>query len=157
MAGFAIVRPDTAFANAAPKGKKRPREHDRDHLAWLATLPCIITGKRPVHVAHIRYADPVYGKGLTGTAEKPSDKWSVPLLASLHLDGPDAQHGQNERLFWAKHGLDPLRIALALHTNTGDDQQAEVILREAWRTASAFETALDRPSFNPEIQDGDHE
>jgi len=137
----AVFRPDTAFSNAPAKGKKRPREHNRDHLGWLATLPCCITGQRPVHVAHVRYADPVYGKGATGIGEKPSDKWCVPLLASLHLDGPEAQHGQSERLFWAKHGLDPLRIALALYGATGDDEQGYVILQEAWRTAEAFRRA----------------
>ena len=153
-----VKRLPTAFSNAPASGKKRPREKDKDHLAWLSTLPCVITGKRPVHVAHVRYADPVYAKPQTGIAEKPSDKWCVPLLATLHNEGPEAQHGMNERLFWARHGLDPLRIALALYSVTGDDEQGALIISEANRIASASRPSiLDRPTNNPEIQDGDYE
>ena len=45
--GYRFVRPDTAFANA-PVGrqKKRQRDHDKGHLEWLRTLPCVITGGR---------------------------------------------------------------------------------------------------------------
>lgn len=155
MAGFAIRRPATAFANAPAAGKKRPREKDKGHLAWLSSLPCVITGKRPVHVAHVRYADPVYGKPQTGMAEKPSDKWCVPLLATLHMGTPDSQHSQAERLFWARHGIDPLRIAASLYMATGDDEQGALIIAEANRAASAFKSILDRPSANPEIGDAE--
>lgn len=150
-----VKRLPTAFANAPAAGKKRPREKDKGHLAWLSSLPCVITGKRPVHVAHVRYADPVYGKPQTGMAEKPSDRWAVPLLATLHLDGPEAQHGMNERLFWARHGLDPLRLALALYGASGDDEQGALIIAEANRAAAAFKSILDKPSTNPEIGDAE--
>lgn len=139
-----IVRPATAFANApVGKQKKRPREHNRGHLEWLRTLPCVITGNRPVDAAHIRYADPVYGKRETGKAEKPDDKWCVPLCREKH----DEQHSGSEKLFWIRHGLDPLRIALALYACTGDDEQAYVIIREAVSAAQSF--ALRKPAFNP--------
>lgn len=132
---FAIRRPSTAFSNApVGKQKKRPREHDDGHLKWLRTLPCCITGERPVDPAHIRYADPVYGKPQTGKGEKPSDKFCVPLSREKH----DEQHGMSEREFWARHGLDPLRIALALFACSGDDDQAEVILREAGAAVNSF-------------------
>lgn len=136
MAGFRIVREPTAFSNApVGKQKKRQRDHDKQHLDWIRTLPCVITGERPVDAAHIRYADPVYGKREVGKAEKPDDKWTVPLVRRKH----DEQHSMSERIFWARHGLDPLRIALALHANSGDDDQALVILREAWNvTRSLF-------------------
>lgn len=130
-----VLRPSTAFSNA-PVGKqrKRPREESRVHLEWIRTLPCCITGDRPVDAAHVRYADPVYGKRETGKGEKPDDKWAVPLLRSLH----DEQHSGNEKLFWIRRGLDPLRIALSLYACTGDDDQAFVILRESIATARAF-------------------
>lgn len=138
-----IARLTTAFSNApVGKQKKRPREHDKEHLAWLRTLPCVITGERPVDPAHIRYADPVYGKRESGKGEKPDDRWCVPLARRKH----DEQHGMNEKLFWAKHGLDPLRIALALYAHTGDDEQAFVILREAW----AVKSTLWQPGQNRE-------
>jgi hypothetical protein len=133
-----IVRPATAFSNA-PVGKqtKRPRYHDKGHLEWLRTLPCVITGKHPVDAAHIRYADPIYGKAETGKGEKPSDKWAVPLCREKH----DEQHSGSERAFWARYGLDPLRLAAALYANTGDDDQAFVIIREAHAAARTFARA----------------
>jgi len=135
MPAFTIRRPATAFSNAPiGKQKKRPRQEDGTHLKWLRTLPCVISGERPVDAAHVRYADPVYGKREVGKAEKPDDRWCLPLARRLH----DEQHKGNEREFWARHGLDPLRIALALHACSGDDDQAYVILREAWRAVESF-------------------
>jgi len=139
-----ILRPETAFSNApVGKQKKRARSEDRDHLAWIRTLPCVVTGERPVDPAHIRYADRVYGKREVGKAEKPDDRWVVPLCRRIH----DEQHSMSERIFWARYGLDPLRIALALHANSGDDDQAMVILQEAWGVRKTFEAR--KPDFNP--------
>lgn len=133
--GFRWVRPDTAFSNApVGKQKKRQRDNDPNHLAWIRTLPCCITGSMPVDPAHVRYADPIYGKRETGKGEKPDDKWVVPLCRAKH----DEQHSMNERIFWARHGLDPLRIAAALAMNPGDDEQAFIILREAQSVARSF-------------------
>lgn len=133
---FRLQRHPEAFSNA-PVGKQRKRQRatDRSHLQWIRTLPCVITGERPVDAAHIRYADPIYGKRETGKGEKPDDRWAVPLCRRKH----DEQHSGSERSFWARHGLDPLRIALALHACTGDSDQAAVIIREAHATARTFE------------------
>jgi hypothetical protein len=131
-----VARVSTAFSLAPSKGKKRPREHDESHLKWLRTLPCVITGARPVEAAHIRYGDPIYGKRETGGGEKPSDKWCLPLSPDKHRE----QHSTgDERIFWARHGLDPLRIALALYACTGDDEQAHVIIREAHAAVRSFQ------------------
>ena len=125
-----IANLSTAFSIAPSKGQKRPRKEDDAHLRWLRTLPCVITGTRPVEAAHIRFGDPVYGKRETGRGEKPSDMWALPLAARLHRE----QHDMSERLFWLKYGIDPLKIALSLHACSGDDEQATVILREAAAT-----------------------
>jgi hypothetical protein len=129
--GYAIKRPDTAFSLSPSKGKRRPRQEDDAHLKWIRTLPCVITGQRPVEAAHIRYSDPAYGKREVGGAEKPDDRWTVPLLASLHRD----QHNQSERAFWEKHGIDPCKVALALYAVSGDDEQAEIIIRNTRRSS----------------------
>lgn len=134
MRAFAVPRLPTAFANAPSKGKKRPRAEDTKHLDWLRTLPCIITGTRPVDAAHIRYGDRAWGKRETGGAEKPDDCWCLPLCRQKH----DEQHSGDERVFWARHGLDPLKLASALFHNTGDDEQASVILNEAWAAVRSF-------------------
>ncbi len=152
----AIRRPSTAFSNAPiGKPKKRTRDHDEAHLKWLRTLPCVISGTRPVEAAHIRYADPIYGKRETGKGEKPSDRWALPLSPDLHRE----QHAGSERAFWARYGIDPLRVASALFMNTGDDDQADVILREARNTAQSFgrlwqRGELSRPSH---ATDGENE
>lgn len=131
MAGFRILRADTAFSNAPSKGQKRPRIEDGKHLAWLRTLPCVISGRRPVEAAHIRFGDPVYGKRETGGQERPSDMWCLPVHPDLHRE----QHSGSEKAFWAKHGIDPCRTALALYAVTGDDEQGEIIIRNARKTS----------------------
>lgn len=125
--GFQILRPATAFSNAPAKGQKRPRVQIEAHLRWLRSLPCLITGKRPVEACHIRYADPRYGKRDTGGQEKPHDFFVVPMHPDLHRE----QHEAGERAFWDKYNIDPCQVALALYSVTGDDDQADVILRSA--------------------------
>jgi hypothetical protein len=120
-------RPSTAFTLSPSKGRRRPREHDDEHLRFIRGLPCLITGKRPVEACHIRYPDPRYGKRETGMSEKPHDKYVVPLSPDKHRE----QHAMNEREFWEKHRIDPVAVSLALWSNTGDDETAEIILREA--------------------------
>lgn len=73
-AAFRMPRYDTAFSLAPAKGKKRPRIENGKHLAWIRTLPCIITGQYGVEAAHIRYAAPHLGKRDTGKAEKPDER-----------------------------------------------------------------------------------
>jgi hypothetical protein len=125
--GMTTYRPSTAFTLSPSKGRRRPREHDDEHLRFIRGLPCLITGKRPVEACHIRYPDPRYGKRETGMSEKPHDKYVVPLSPDKHRE----QHAMNEREFWEKHRIDPVAVSLALWSNTGDDETAEIILREA--------------------------
>lgn len=125
-----MLIPSTAFSLG--RGKKRPRKESVDHLKWIRSLPCIITGKRGlVAAAHVRYGDPAYGKRETGLGEKPDDRWSVPLSHHLHTGDLATQHANGEREWWAGHKIDPLSVALALHGMSGDDEAAETILRNA--------------------------
>ena len=133
MPAFRIARPLEAFSTEpSRRGRKRPRAAATSHLEWIRSLPCVVTGRYGnIHAAHIRYGDAIYGKRPSGTGEKPDDKWTVPLHGDMHTDGPEAQHGENERAWWASRGIDPLRVAAALWACSGDDEQAEVILRAA--------------------------
>lgn len=140
MTAFKIPRPATAFANAPASGAKRKRVTDDSHLRWLRTLPSVIDGKRPVEAAHIRFADPAYGKRETGKGEKPDDRWALPLSPELHRE----QHAGNERLFWAKYGIDPCKVAGALYGVSGDDEQAELIIRTAQETARQMLNVVER-------------
>lgn len=120
-----IIRPPTAFANDSIGGhKKRKQEKLAGHLAYIRKLPCIITGTRPVEAAHIRFADARYGKRSTGMQEKPDDKYVLPLSPEKHRE----QHSVNERDWWLHQGIDPVPIALALWSVSGDVEAGERIV-----------------------------
>ena len=130
MRATRIDRPDTAFTGAGLP-RRRPRQRADRHLKWLRTLPCAICGKRGnIHAAHLRAASPRYGKRAVGFGQKPDDCWATPLCADHHLLGDDAQHHGNELAFWARNGIDPFAVALALWRASGDDEMGFLILRE---------------------------
>lgn len=144
---YQIPRDSEAFSLSTGK-KKRPREKDDNHLRWIRTLPCLVTGRRPVDAAHIRYSDPVYGKRETGGGEKPSDKFAVPLCREEH----EAQHKMgDERAYWKSKGIDPCSVALSLFAMTENDEAAEVILREARKHLAPLPTNNPSEPFVPTI------
>jgi hypothetical protein len=57
--------------------------------------------------------------GITGLAEKPDDRWALPLKRAHHR----AQHAHgNELLWWAEHGVrDPFKLCLTLYECYGGD------------------------------------
>jgi len=120
-----IVRPSSAFSLGG-SGRKRPRIENKNHLAFIRMLPCVCCGtRRNVEAAHVRMGDPLYGKRQSGMAEKPDDKFSVPLCAKHHTE----QHSMNEADFWMALNMDPLCLSLALFDATSDEERAEQIIR----------------------------
>lgn len=119
-----IRKSPTAFQQTAPKLTKKQREKSDGHLSFIRTLPCVVTGKRPVHAAHIRYGDWSKGKPETGMGEKPHDRYAVPL----HPDEHSKQHSMNERDYWVAVGIDPIILASLLWANTGDEEACEQII-----------------------------
>jgi len=96
---------------------KHPRQHDPDHLAYLRTLPCCVCGDdTATEAAHIRFADPMIGKNNPGIGAKPDDKYALPVCGSDHRK----QHEGSETQWWAKLGIDPVKVALALYAVSGD-------------------------------------
>jgi hypothetical protein len=134
-----IERPATAFSHDLSATRlRRPRLSFTRHLAWIRTLPCLITLRRHdgVEAAHIRYGDPAYGKRRTGKQEKPDDRFTVPLHHEAHRTGKDAQHNSGkEREWWERMRIDPLKIAACLWLHTGDDEAAELVIIHAHETA----------------------
>lgn len=132
--GQRIVPPSTAFSVSSSKGRRRPREHDGGHLKWIRTLRCCVCGAPGPDPAHIRSANPLYGKRETGGGEKPSDKFTVPLCRKHHdeqhayCDGRRDDEKPAELKWWEAKGIDPFGLALALHHATGDDEMADGIL-----------------------------
>jgi hypothetical protein len=101
--------------------KKAPRVSDKKYLAALHTLPCLTCGSwSRVEAAHIRLVSHEWTErsGVrtgAGGAEKPSDMWCLPICATCHREGPEAEHLIGTRAFWDAHDIDPHAVAVALH------------------------------------------
>ncbi len=120
-----IVPPSTAFSLTSSR-RKHPRIENRNHLAFVRRLPCVVClTRRNVEAAHVRMGNPLYGKRQAGMGEKPNDAFSLPLCAAHH----DEQHSMNEGEFWKLLEIDPLMLALALFNSSGDQEWAEQIIR----------------------------
>lgn len=83
------------------KGKTRPIRKDKPHrgddkakVAWLHTLPCDISGRRPVEVHHDRKM-----------GAKATDKRTVPLHAEYHRIGPYSVGKLGRQGFEKHHGI----------------------------------------------------
>ena len=93
-----------------PIRKRHPRVKDDGYLAFLHSLPCIVTGRVGVEAAHIRFGSLPHGKRPTGMSEKPDDRWAVPMSPEEHR----TQHTMSERGYWSGKGIDPLVTAALL-------------------------------------------
>lgn len=103
-----IAHSPTAFT-LHPKRAKSGK--DSSYLEWLHSLPCVVTGSRPVEAAHLSTANVFYGHMGRGKGQKADDRWALPLAPALHAK----QHAGNEMAFWKWTGIDPHRLALVLH------------------------------------------
>lgn len=123
---FAVRREPTAFS-LDPSGRETARIKDERHLAWIRTLPSVISGVYGCEACHIRYGDPGYNKPRTGKGRKPDDAWTVPMTPDEHRE----QHSMNEHLFWLRQGIDPVAIARELYRVSGDTEAALSIIKNA--------------------------
>ena len=82
---------------------KRPTPAERRHMDRVASLPCLVSGKRPVTLHHVTsYADRM------GRFSR-SHKLVVPLAPEYHLiqHGPrESVEALNHRGFYRVHGID---------------------------------------------------
>ena len=109
---------------------KRPRIKDNEHLAFVRALPCCICGDdTSTEAAHLRAGNLDYGKRHTGMAEKPSDKFALPLCGRHHRE----QHSGTEVNFWTSSGVNPWVLALSLYASSGDSEMAYTILERQGR------------------------
>lgn len=106
--------------------QRRPRIHLPDHLAFIRTLPCLVSGDdTSTEATHIRFSDLTVGKRQTGKAEKPDDIWTVPLSSEQHR----RQHTMKEAHFWYEARIDPIKVALALYAVSGDYERGLEIVK----------------------------
>lgn len=110
-----------------PLEQRSPRSRNARHLAWIRRLPCLVCGAtHSTEAAHVRYADASWNKRSSGISEKPDDRWTVPLCTDHHRE----QHAGNERTFWLSHRIDPLDVATALYTITGQTDLAIIFMQD---------------------------
>jgi hypothetical protein len=144
MTAHRIIIPSTAFSKV-PSKQRKPRERNEQHLKFIRSLRCCICGAPNPDPAHIRAASPLHGKRETGGSEKASDKWCTPLCRDHHAE----QHAAAERsegagaelTWWARKGIDPFGLALALFDASGDDEIADGILSAHLARRAALSSA----------------
>jgi hypothetical protein len=108
--------------------QRQPRQKNDGHLQYIRTLPCAICGDdTTVEAAHIRMKDPSIGKPMTGIGTKPHDKFTLPLCGLHHRD----QHLNGEHEWWETVGIDPVKLALALYSVSGDYGEGLTVLGRA--------------------------
>lgn len=106
--------------------QRQPRKHDEAHRKFIASLPRLICqDDTTTECAHVAMADLSVAKPVTAMAGKAHDYFTVPLCGYHHRK----QHEANERAWWEQHGIDPVKVALALYVASGDFERAEQIAR----------------------------
>jgi hypothetical protein len=88
---------------------KPVREHDRNHLRFVASQPCLVCGRAPSDAHHLKFAEQ------RAMGRKVSDKFTVPICRLHHRD---LHRRGNERAWWENRGIDPLPIAASLWEGT---------------------------------------
>ncbi len=98
-----------------------PKRHrNRDHLKFVASLGCLVCGRKPAHAHHLTYLQP------RALQRKSSDEFTVPLC-TIHHD--ELHRAGNEQEWWSAREIDPARTASDLWAVTlGHRTPASVIL-----------------------------
>lgn len=106
--------------------QRQPRQQNEKHLAYIRTMPCLVCGDATsTEAAHVRFSCLAVGKRQCGIAEKPDDKFTVPLCNRHHA----AQHDfGNEQAWWSGFEIDPVKVALALYSVSGDYERGLAIV-----------------------------
>ena len=104
--------PITATATPLPRHpravtpiRKPVRRRDSDHLAFVATHPCLICQRTPCDAHHLRFAQP------RAIGLKVSDEFTVPLCRGHHRQ---LHRVGNETAWWKDLRIDALEIARGL-------------------------------------------
>jgi hypothetical protein len=85
------------------------RYRNKDHLRQVAKQPCIVCGRKPSDPHHLRHMQP------RALGRKTSDEYVVPLCRVHHRE---MHRAADERAWWKKAGIDPIKIARKLWKET---------------------------------------
>ncbi len=94
-----------AIDKAALTISEPKRVRDKDYLRYVASLPCLVCGRRPTQAHHLRFAQP------RALGRKVSNEWSVPLCLTHHRALHDSG---DEESWWQERHLDPIDVARRL-------------------------------------------
>lgn len=113
-----------------PNPRKKERARDKrpgmspEHLALIRQLPCCVTG------LSLPVIDPHHLKsaGERGAGLKATDRWCVPLCRQKH-DEVERIGSRREVAWFHAHGIDPLALAAALWSATGNlDRMRKIVM-----------------------------
>ena len=110
-----------------PKETKKKRE---SYLAFIKTLPCVVTRYQgsKVDAAHISTQSPAHGHLGRGKGGKAADRWTLPLSRSEHI----RQHSMKEMDYWKLVELDPHLVCLVLWGLWSDHGEYAIPLAEKY-------------------------
>jgi hypothetical protein len=115
--------------------QRRPRKHDTKHLQFVRQLPCIICGSSPSDAAHIKMGDARVSKPISSNiGMKADDRFTLPMCRRHH----ERSHQVPEREFWEYYHLDPVLLALALFSISGDEQEGDRLINNAMVSHQIF-------------------
>lgn len=78
----------------------------KDYLDYIASLECVVTGRRPVSCHHESVT-----RKYSGSLKKYFDFGAIPLTHEIHLY---ERHEWGKQEFWARYELDPVQIVMKL-------------------------------------------
>jgi hypothetical protein len=119
-----------ALAIAEPR-----RYRNKDHLRFVAQHPCLVCGRTPSDPHHLRFMQP------HALGRKVSDEFVAPLCRSHHRE---VHRVGDERAWWMRLGIDPVKVARDLWRNTRLDGGALRSAATPARAGSDAESAGDR-------------
>jgi hypothetical protein len=94
----------SALALSEPK-----RRRDKAHLRFVASQPCVVCGRQPSDLHHLRFAQP------RALGMKVSDEFTVPLCRGHHRQ---LHQTGNELDWWQQFKIDALCVARDLWEQT---------------------------------------
>jgi hypothetical protein len=85
------------------------RKRNKEHLHHIVQQPCLVCGRKPSDPHHLRFTQP------RALGRKVSDEFTVPLCRMHHRE---AHRAGDERIWWKRAGLDPVKVAHELWKQT---------------------------------------
>lgn len=85
------------------------RHHDKSHLKFVASHPCLVCGRSPADAHHLRFTQP------RAMGRKVSDEFTVPLCRTHHRDN---HNFGDEVAWWERRAIDPIATSRMLWVST---------------------------------------